>query len=66
VQILLKGGALAQNVYRAPTRDVQLGSTSQFKGVLLPAAAVFMGNRASINGKLLAEAVHLGQNTVSP
>ena len=66
VQIILKGGALPENVYWAPTHDVELGAASQFKGILLPAAAVFMRNGASINGRLLAEAVHLDQNTVGP
>ena len=65
VQIILAGGALPRNVYWAPTHDVDLGTNSQFKGVLLPAAAVFMRNGASISGRLLAEAVHLDQNTVT-
>jgi Ice-binding-like len=66
VQIVLKGGALPQNIFWAPTHDVELGAGSQFKGVLLPAAAIFMRNGASINGKLLAAQVHLDQNTVGP
>jgi len=66
VQIILAGGALPENVYWAPTHDVELGTTSQFKGVLLPAAAVFMRKGASIKGRLLAEAVHLDQNTIGP
>jgi hypothetical protein len=66
VRIILVGGALPENVYWAPTHDVDLGATSQFKGVLLPAAAVFMRNGASIIGRLLAEEVHLDQNTVGP
>ncbi len=66
VRVILAGGALPQNIYWAPTHDVRLESGSHFKGVLLPAAAVFMGNGASINGKLLAFAVHLDHNTVGP
>ena len=66
VRIILKGGALPENVYWAPAHDVELGAASQFKGILLPAAAVFMRNGASINGRLLAEDVHLDQNTVGP
>ena len=66
VQIILKGGALPQNIFWAPTHDVELGAASQFKGVLLPAAAIFMRTGASINGKLLAAEVHLDQNTVGP
>ena len=66
VQIILAGGALPQNIFWAPSHDVELGATSQFKGVLLPAAAVFMRSGASINGKLLAFEVHLEQNSVGP
>ena len=66
VRIILTGGALPENVYWAPTHDVELGTTSQFSGILLPAAAVFMRNGASINGRLLAEGIHLDQNTVGP
>ena len=66
VQIVLKGGALPQNIYWVPTATAQLGATSQFRGILLPAAPVFMGTGASINGKLLASEVHLDQNIVGP
>ena len=66
VQIILNGGALAQNVYWVPTFEVQLREGSQTRGILLPAAAVVMGTGASVNGRLLAAAVHLDQNTVGP
>ena len=66
VQIVLKGGALPQNIFWAPTFNVAIGAGSQFKGVLLPAAAIVVGNGATINGKLLAAEVHLNQNTVGP
>ncbi|MBC8008047.1 MAG: DUF3494 domain-containing protein [Prolixibacteraceae bacterium] len=66
VRILLKGGALPQNVFWAPTFQVELGSGSQFKGILLPAATVLMGNGASLYGAILAEGVHLDHNIVSP
>jgi len=66
VQIILKGGASAQNVYWVPTFEVQLHEGSQTRGILLPAASVVMGAGASVNGKLLAFAVHLDQNTVGP
>ena len=65
VRIILAGGARPANVFWAPTWDVELGTNSQFKGILLPAAAVFMRNGASINGRLLAFAVHLDRNTVT-
>jgi hypothetical protein len=66
VQIILQGGALPQNIFWAPTFTVELGAASQFKGVLLPAAPIFMRTGAAINGKLLAAEVHLDQNTVGP
>jgi len=66
VQIVLNGGALPQNIFWAPRATAQLGANSQFKGILLPAAPVFMDAGASINGKLLASEVHLIQNTVGP
>jgi hypothetical protein len=66
VQVTLKGGALAQNVYWVPYAEVQLREGSQMRGILLPAAAVVMGTGASVNGKLLAAAVHLDQNIVGP
>jgi len=66
VQIILVGGALPENIYWATYAEVHLGTGSQFKGILLPAAPVFMGNGASINGRLLAAAVHLDRATVGP
>jgi hypothetical protein len=66
VKIILNGGALSQNIFWAPRATAQLGANSQFKGILLPAAPVFMESGASINGKLLAAEVHLIQNTVGP
>ncbi len=66
VRIFLNGGAVPQNVFWAPTFDSELGANSQFKGILLPAAAVFMRSGAVLNGSMLAEGVHLEQNTVSP
>jgi hypothetical protein len=65
VKIILAGGALPQNVYWAPYATAELGTNSQFNGILLPAAPVFMRNGASINGRLLAFAVHLDQNRVT-
>jgi hypothetical protein len=65
VKIILAGGALPQNVYWAPLFTVQLGTNSQFRGVLLPAAPVVMMSGASINGRLLAFEVHLDHNTVT-
>ncbi len=66
VQVVLRGGALPQNIYWVPTATADLGATSHFRGILLPAAPVFMRSGASINGKLLASEVHLDQNAIGP
>jgi len=65
VRIILRGGALPQNVYWAPTATVTLEAGSQFNGILVPAAPVFMHTGASVTGRLLAEGVHLEQSTVT-
>ena len=65
VRIILRGGALPQNVYWAPTAQVNLEAGAQFNGILVPAAPVFMQAGAAVTGRLLAEGVHLEQNTVT-
>jgi Ice-binding-like len=65
VKVILAGGALPQNVYWASLFAVELGTNSQFRGVLLPAAPIFMMSGASIDGRLLAFEVHLDHNTVT-
>jgi len=66
VQIILAGGALPQNVYWATFGVADLGTTSQFNGVILSQSSIAMKTGASINGKLLAgTAVTLDQNTVT-
>ena len=66
VQIILRGGALPQNVYWMVLWDSDLGMNSQFAGIFLGSAGVFMKSGASISGKLLSMSVHLDQNTVGP
>ena len=67
VQILLAGGALPQNVYWLTVIDaVDLGASSQFKGVILGETAIVMGAGASIDGRLLAtNSVNLDANSVT-
>ena len=65
VQIILAGGALAQNVYWE-INNADLGTTSQFKGAILADNAIVMGTGASIVGRVLAgSAANLDQNTVT-
>jgi hypothetical protein len=69
--VLLSGGAQAGNIFWqvAGGVGVDLGTTSQFQGILLAAAAINMDTGASINGSLLAQtAVTLDANaiTISP
>ena len=67
VQIILAGGALPQNIYWATFAAADLGTTSQFKGVILSQTSVAMKTGATINGRLLAGTqVTLDQTTVAP
>ena len=67
VQIVLSGGALAQNVYWATFAAASLDTTSKFKGTILSQTAITMKTGATINGRLLAgTAVNLDHNTVGP
>ncbi|MBC8008083.1 MAG: DUF3494 domain-containing protein, partial [Prolixibacteraceae bacterium] len=67
VQIILAGGALPQNVYWATVAAADIGTTSQFKGVLLSQTSIVTKTGASVNGRLLAQtAVNLDANAVGP
>lgn len=66
VQIILAGGALPQNIFWATFGVAELGTTSQFNGVILSQTSIVMKTGASINGRLLAgTAVTLDQNMVT-
>jgi len=65
-KIILAGGALPQNVFWQSSGAVTLGTTVQFKGVVLTQTAAALNTGASINGRLLAQtAVTLDANTVT-
>ncbi len=65
-RIILAGGALAKNVYWQTFAAADIGTTSQFNGVILSLTSIAMKTGASINGRLLAgTAVTLDQNTVT-
>jgi hypothetical protein len=67
VQVILAGGALAQNVYWATFAAADMGTTSKFKGTVISQTSITMKTGATINGKLLAgTAINLDTNTVTP
>lgn len=65
-KIILTGGAQAKNIFWQVAGVVTLGTTSQFKGIILSASKIAMLTGASINGRLLAETeVTLQSNAVT-
>lgn len=64
-EVILAGGAKAKNVYWVVAGGATLGATSIFKGVILSATAITVGNAATITGRLLAQtAVTLDSDVV--
>ncbi len=64
-RILLRGGAVPQNIYWQTFGAVDLGTTSHFEGTLLSQTSIVLRTGASANGRLLAQtAVTLDQNVV--
>lgn len=65
VRVILKGGALAKNIFWQTSGAVTLGTTSHFEGIILGKTAINLQTGASVNGRLLAQtAVSLQMNTV--
>ena len=63
--VVLRGGALAKNVFWQVAGQVELGTTAHFEGVVLSKTSIILGTGASINGRLLAQtAVTLDASTV--
>ncbi len=63
--ITLSGGAQAKNIFWQIAGQAVLGTTSQFKGIILCQTLISMNTGATVNGRLLAQtAVTLDQNTV--
>lgn len=66
VKVILAGGALAKNVFWQTFAAANIGTTSQFNGVILSQTSIAMKTGASINGRLLAgTAVTLDRNAVT-
>jgi hypothetical protein len=66
VKVILAGGALPQNIFWQTFGAAEIGTTAQFKGVILSQTSIAMKTGASINGRLMAgTAVTLDQNVVT-
>lgn len=66
VNIHLKGGAQARNIFWQVAEDVTLGTTSHFEGTILGKTLIALQTGASINGRLLAQtAATLQSSTVT-
>jgi Ice-binding-like/Bacterial Ig-like domain len=65
VQVVLAGGALAQNVFWQVSGSASIGTTAKFEGTVLCKTAIALNTGASITGSLLAQtAVTLDACTV--
>jgi hypothetical protein len=65
-KVILSGGAQAKNVFWQVAGQTTLGTTSQFKGIILDQTAIVMNTGATLDGKALAQtAVTLQSNTVN-
>ena len=66
VNISLSGGAQAKNIFWQVGGEVTIGTTAQFKGIILSMTGVTLGTGASHNGRILAQtAVVLDGNAVT-
>ena len=66
VKIILAGGALSKNVFWQTFAAADLGTTSQFSGIILSQTSIAMKTGATINGRLFAgTAVTLDSNVVT-
>ena len=66
VAIVLSGGALAQNVFWQVAGQATLGTTSQFKGIILSQNEIVIKTGAKLDGRALAQkAVTLDAATIT-
>lgn len=65
-KIILKGGALASNIFWQVGTSATLGTTSVFKGTIMADQSISVNTGATIEGRLLARiaAVTLSSNTI--
>jgi len=63
--IILTGGVQAKNIFWQSAQTVAIQTGAHFEGIILGGTNISMGNKASINGRLLAQtAVTLIKNVV--
>ena len=65
-QVVLAGGALAQNIFWQVGSSATLGTTSVFQGTIMVDQSITMATGATLNGRVLAHtgAVALASNTI--
>jgi len=64
--VTLSGGAQAKNIFWQVGTQATLGTTADFKGIILSGTAIVMNTGATLNGRALAQtAVTLQANTVT-
>jgi hypothetical protein len=62
--VTLSGGVLPQNIFWQVAGQATLGTTAQFKGIILSQTAIILNTGATLNGRALAQsAVTLQSNT---
>ena len=63
--VILSGGALPQNIFWQVAGAVNIGANTHFEGIILGQTSITFGNKASINGRMLAQsAIILDATTV--
>ena len=66
--IILSGGALAENIFWQVAGEVTIGTDSHFEGIILSKTGVTMNTGATLNGRILAQtaAIFDGNTVVEP
>jgi len=65
VNIILSGGAQAENIFWQVAGEVSIGTTAHFEGIILTQTAAILETGASLNGRIMAQtAVNLDSNTI--
>lgn len=66
VALILAGGAMPKNIFWQVAGQVTLGTTADFKGIILSKTQIVVNNGATLNGRALAQtAVTLDANAVT-
>ncbi|MFA6329492.1 MAG: ice-binding family protein [Candidatus Micrarchaeia archaeon] len=65
-KVILAGGAQAKNIFWQVAGQTTLGTTSEFKGIILDQTAIVINTGAKLNGRALAQsAVTMDGNNIS-